>query len=241
MRRFVFLLAFTPIAAFAQVGDIKGSSSSNSGDEGKVGAIASTTSFFVDFFFNGLGEWQKERLGQEQVQPAITSLEFYTQAAVQPSRYYVVWPRVRANWGLFSTDFRINYLIEDDLDGYQHLSTSDWQVLQFNLIELKHITGRIGYGFMHENFSEGKTFGELGMMLNVRAADHHLEGGVEYRVAKDNVTGAVPRREINGQVQYRILARGRLQGYLTGGATFQRYYGSTDVWGFTSGVCLKVF
>lgn len=244
MRVICFLLIFVPFAALAQVGEIKKSSSANSASHGtgaESGGSSSGASFFFDIFFNGLGQWQKQRLQKESEQPSISSVEFYLQSAIQPSRYYVLWPRVRGNWGIFSTDFRINYLIEDDLDGYQHLSTSDWQIVQLNIIDSRYVTGRIGYGIMHENFSEGETFGEFGTMVFVHTPDHHVEGGLEYRVARDYATGAVPRRECSVQLQRRVLSHGRLQGYVTGGGTFQRYYGATDVWGFTAGICMKIF
>jgi hypothetical protein len=60
---------------------------------------------------NGLADWQQYKLKKSEVNPSLVSLDVITQVATQPSRYYLVNPRVRGNWGLFSSDFRVNYLL----------------------------------------------------------------------------------------------------------------------------------
>ncbi len=110
----------------------------------------------VDFFIL----WQQETLKKRETNRNITSVEVILQTALQPSTYYIVHPRVRANWGIFSTDFRMNYLIEEGVEGIGHIRTDDWQVVQLNIVTARNITLRVGGGILHENFGRGETFGE---------------------------------------------------------------------------------
>jgi hypothetical protein len=101
------------LIASAQVGDIKSASSNNAsrgGDRGGSGGSAFFFYFMADAI-NGLADWQQYKLKKREVNPSLVSLDVITQVATQPSRYYLVNPRVRGNWGLFSSDFRVNYLL----------------------------------------------------------------------------------------------------------------------------------
>ncbi len=64
--------------------------------------------YFMADAINGLADWQQYKLKKREVNPYLVSLDVITQVATQPSRYYLVNPRVRGNWGLFSSDFRVN-------------------------------------------------------------------------------------------------------------------------------------
>src|SRR5688572_10091824 len=74
-----------------------------------AGLMADVVVNFFTFTMGGVATWQKHRLDQKKDNPSIVSFDVILQGAVQPSTYYIVQPRVRANWGLFSTDFRLNY------------------------------------------------------------------------------------------------------------------------------------
>ncbi len=69
--------------------------------------------YFVDFAVRGLAAWQMSTLQHRGEVPNVLSLEVYGQAAIQPSTYYIFNPRVRGNWGIFLTDFRMNYMVEE--------------------------------------------------------------------------------------------------------------------------------
>ncbi|MBL7849559.1 MAG: hypothetical protein JNN04_01565, partial [Cyclobacteriaceae bacterium] len=95
-----------------------------------------------------LPHWQKYKLHPDNRQryPSMVSLDMYAQAGYK-DKAYMFWPRIRGNWGLFSTDFRANYLFEkDDTGGYKQLHTNDWQVLQLNITTSRLLTFRVGLG-----------------------------------------------------------------------------------------------
>jgi hypothetical protein len=187
----------------AQVTEIKSASEENASQGGSsYSSDSDDGGWAFDFLFDGIAEWQAFKLqdGKERY-PSMVSLEVYFQGAIKPSSYYIVWPRVRGNWGLFSSDFRMNYLIEEGVEGYQHIRTNDWQVLQLNLITSKFITLRAGTGFMQEAFNTKEIFSETAFLMNLHAPDQTKQIGFEYRFAKDWDTGANPRREFTIQYQ----------------------------------------
>lgn len=245
-------LLFTCIAllclseTYAQVDEIKSASKDNSSSKSKSGSGDSGDSdglgldvFF--FLFDGLGSLHTSKIRDRENYPSMISFDVGLQGAIKPSSYYILQPRIRGNWGLFSTDFRMNYLIEDDIEGLKHIRTNDWQVLQFNLITNRFFTFRIGTGFMHEAFADRRYFSETSFMLNIHAPDQSKVVGFEYRFAKDWDSGLNPRREFSIQYQHEIFQASSLHGYITLGGLFQRYYNSINVWGIQTGLVFRFF
>ncbi|HYG19325.1 MAG TPA: hypothetical protein VD816_10355 [Ohtaekwangia sp.] len=233
-------LVFSFIAQ-AQVDEIKRKSSEYSGKKGSGsssdGGGSGGSEFYIELVahsINGLVNVQQHTLKKKATNPTIISLDVFLQTAIQPSGYYIIHPRIRGNWGLFSTDFRFNYLIEEDPDGVKYLRTDDWQIIQLNLLTLKNFTFRLGAGVIHEQYSGGKTFTEWTAGLHVNSNRLHIGAMTEYR-------WSIPRDEWSGQVQYRILQAGKMNWYATGGIVFQRYYEAINVWGMQAGIMLKVF
>lgn len=245
MKFRLLLLAFVYSAAFSQVDEIKKKSSENAGKkEGSGGSSSSgggpNVFAFIDLF-RVVGTWQAYKLEKHEANPRIISLEVFTQAAVQPSNYYVINPRVRGNWGLFSTDFRYNWLIQQDVSGAKELSTFDWQILQLNLITTRSVIGRIGGGNYYENFGAHQSFFESTFGLSVFPENWPLAFNAEYRVANDFSTGAVPRREFGLNLERPVFSFGAWHGNATLGGQYQRYYESVSVWGIQAGLALRVY
>jgi hypothetical protein len=238
-----WILICLPVLCSAQVDEIKSASKSNGRSGGGDSGGGGGGGFFVfDLFLQVIPQWQATKLQNNRERyPAVVSLDVMMQGAVKPSAYYMLWPRVRGNWGLFSTDFRMNYLIEDDIDGYQHIRTNDWQVLQLNLVTSRFFTFRVGTGFMQEAFGDKRMFSETALLFYVHAPDQSNIVAFEYRFAKDWETGVNPRRELSAQYQHELFEAGALHGYLTAGVTYQRYYNSIEVWGFQGGIMFRLF
>jgi hypothetical protein len=238
-----FILAVQLLAASAQVGDIKSASSSNVGRGGDRGGSGSSAVFF--YFMadavTGLVDWQRHKLTKRELNPYLVSFDVVAQVAIQPSRYYLVNPRVRGNWGLFSTDFRVNYLLEETVSGTNDLSSIDWQIVQFNMITTRNVVGRIGGGFMKENFGGRKTFLESSIGAIIHTNSKSIGVSIEYRWAQDFESDIVARREFSAQFEKRLFSRGHWNTYLTLGAVYQRYYESISVWGLQGGLAFRVF
>lgn len=243
--RLIMLLLVVSQFTFAQVSDIKSASSGNAkstgGGDKRSDRGGAHGNFFFDFMINNIGNWQRHVLRRREVNPYVVSLDVVVQAAIQPSRYYLVNPRVRGNWGLFSTDFRFNYLLEESLTGNQDLGTFDWQILQLNFVNTRHVIARVGGGMLHENFGGRGTFFESTYGVFAQSANKKSGGTLEYRLAQDFTTSRVPRREVNASFERRIFSHGYWNGYLMIGGVWQRYYERTDVWGIQAGLALRVF
>ena len=236
------LLVVQLVGASAQVGEIKSTSSGNAGkatgDKGS-GSNAVLLYLFWDVL-NLLPEWQQYKLTKRPINPYLISLDIIAPVAIQPSQYYLFNPRIRGNWGLFSTDFRINYLIQETTSGTSDLSSLDWQILQLNILTTRNVIGRVGGGFMQENFGGRKSFFESSFGLFVQSNSKKIGASIEYRVAQDYDTGVNPRREFSAQFEKRLSSRGYWNSYLTVGGVYQRYYESISVWGIQAGIAFRI-
>lgn len=233
-----FMLFLLAGVALAQVDEIKSASSSRSSGETRGGGSSgSSGNFVIDFFFQFMFteviHAQQQKISRKHEIPSIISLDVMLQAAAQPSSYYIMHPRVRANWGLFSTDFRVNYILEEGIDGIKYLRTNEWQVLQLNLVTTKDVTVRVGGGVLYEAFEMKRSYPEWTGGVHIMPFGK-LGGVAEYRSAES-------RREVNAHVRYGFFEKRRLHGYLTAGAVYQRYYSQVDVWGMQAGVVLSLY
>jgi hypothetical protein len=239
IRLVVMLFVVTTLSiqnGYAQVGEIKSASSGKSSDSGSSGS--SGGSFMVDFFFQfmlgNMIQWQRASLDQRHDIPGTVSLEVMLQTAIQPSSYYIVHPRIRGNWGIFSTDYRMNFIVEETFDGIEYLQTNEWQVLQLNVINTRDFGLRIGGGFLQERFNDQNYYPEVTGAIHVRPSGKKLSGLAEYR-------NADARAEVNGHLRYSIFNRSHVRGFVTAGAVFQRYYQAVNVWGLQGGVAFSVY
>lgn len=234
--------------ACAQVDEIKRASSGNSRSGKSVTSYSESNNdthssgIFFDLFFGSIINGHSNKLSADRERyPSMVSLDIMLQGAVKPASYYILQPRIRANWGLFSTDFRMSYLIEDDVEGLKHIRTNDWQVLQLNLITSRFLTLRVGTGFMQEAFGDNRYFSETAVMLHVHAPDQSKLLGFEFRFAKDFESGLNPRREFNVHYQHQVFEASVLHGYISLGGLYQRYYNHIDVWGVQAGLVFRIF
>jgi hypothetical protein len=248
MKRYfslVVMMVLISSAAFSQVGDIKGASSANKSsgrsDRGRSGSNASLAYFFIDFTVRNIVPWQMNTLQKRGEVPNVLSLEVYGQASIQPSTYYVFNPRVRGNWGIFLTDFRMNYMIQEKIGKPEDLRTDDWQILGLNIINTRRVTARISTGIMHEAFGDGNIFSESAAGLSIMT-DNQRSGIIsEFRWARDYTTNTNPRLEGSIAFQRKLFDRGAIHMFATGGVQFQRYYNQINVWGLQGGLAFKLY
>ena len=232
----ILLISCTTItASYSQVERIKSESRKNS-DKFSDNAKESAGLFALDLFFSTLSD---DNGAPPNPRPKIHSLELMFQGGIQTSNYFMLWPRIRASAGFLATDFRMSYLIEDNIEGQKHIRTNDWQIIQYNLISRHHATFRIGTGIMHEAFEQQEVFNEWTFILGIHSPDQTRMGLFEYRVALDWETEAIPRREYNAQYQHKIFSLGPMAGNLSLGLTFQRYYSDVNVWAVQAGLVFR--
>lgn len=247
IRRLLIVILILPALAVAaqEVDAIKSaskssSSSSRSSDENNSSNGGGGILFDIITF---IPHWQSFKLHDDNKlrYPPTISLDGMFQGAFKPSDTYILWPRIRGNWGLFSTDFRVNYMVEKTDAGVTDLRTNDWQILQLNIITSRFITARIGFGTMVEAFGNRKEYTEGTLGFGIHAPDHSNAFFMEYREAFQSNADVTARIEFSANYQHQIFRTGALHGYVSAGVVYQKYYGTIDFWGLQAGVVFRVF
>jgi hypothetical protein len=233
----------SPLVALAQVDEIKEASarssrsaSDNSDGKSSGGGILSDVFLF-------LPHWQSYKLHPDNRQryPSMVSLETMIPGGYKTNDFFF-WPRIRGNWGLFSTDFRMNYIFEkDDAGGYKQLHTNDWQILQLNITTSRILLFRVGAGLMTEAFGNFNQYTELTLGFGIHAPDQSSMFYAEYRDAYKAGVDMKARIEFNAQYMHQIFRTGALKGYVTGGVVYQKYYSQIDFWAVQAGLAFRVF
>jgi hypothetical protein len=178
----------------------------------------------------GIVKFQKYQLEKRDDIPEVVSLELMPHFGYAEPSSSMLMPRIRGNWGLFSTDLRYTNMAEYTAsDGVDFYNTLDWQILEFNVIITEPVIFRFGGGIMYEYYSSS-AFLEYLLGLDANWMEHQYLATGEFRIAKDYSTGATPRLETNLRFNYRILKTQHLNGYAMLGGMYQNYYNSVDVW-----------
>lgn len=225
----VFFYFFLLNTLQAQVSDIKISAeqNANNNDSDNNNAVAASVIWDIAWqLFAWAPELQVQQLSRKELFPEIISLELMPHVGfgLSPTGNFLLTPRIRGNWGLFSGEVRYTQLAE--VGTY---STLDWQVL-FNVVNQREATLRLGSGIMSE-FHTKNLFVEHFFGLDVRwTRDKRLSSNFEFRFTPDYGRSEMVRLEGNVRLNYRIFDWGRLEGFWTVGAIFQKYYRDTNIW-----------
>lgn len=241
LKTLPILLAF-PFVTYAQTDEIKQKSKEHSKDNyaqdqsHRSYSSGNNVGILLNLFFQiPFGEWQRQKLQKREYNREITSLEILLQGATNPLDYYYLFtPRIRANWGLLSTDFRVSHLIQDDFGEITDLRTDDWQIVLLNLVTTRNIIFRAGGGILHEAFGENNIYSEWTAALQLNSTNHRIGGTAEFRVSE-------PRWEWSAHVRYKLFDKGILHGFATGGLIYQRYYQSINIVGMQAGIVFKLY
>jgi hypothetical protein len=254
MKKIFFISAIYILVSnsvFPQVGGIKSGSNNNSstpkiGSESKggVGCLADACafgcssgcySFILQDIIMGCVKYHEEILDKRHDIPEVFSLELMPQFGYATPSSSLLIPRIRGNWGLFSTDFRYSNMTDFGTPGkIDFYSTIDWQILELNVVVTKPIIVRLGTGMMYEYYSS-RSFIEhfIGIDANLNKQKDVINA--EFRIAKDYYTGETPRMEGNLRFNHRILQANHIDAYAMAGAILQQYYSSTNVWTMQTG------
>lgn len=221
-------------SVWAQVGEIKEKAGqSQSGDGFNGGGWDFAFELFIDFFL-WMPQYQRKQLSRKEAFPEIISIDLLPHIGIGENRAFLFIPRVRGNWGLFSTDFRYSNLASDGT-----FKTYDWQILQFNFVNEPGVTFRLGTGFMYEEFTE-TMYNENTVGLDLRWKDNKISNNSEFRIAHNFNNGDTPRWELGTRLNYKIIDLGRFDGYITAGVMFQKYYKEVNVWSGVTGLSFNL-
>lgn len=128
----------------------------------------------------------------------------------------LIQPQIRGNWGLFSTQVRYNRIF----DNTGVLSTLDWQILQFNVINHEAVRWVVGLGLSKE-IEIDQTHFEGSSSLTVFLADRVWAPTIEYRFSGNGS----PRQEFSAMVDYRPNNQKSIFNTFSAGFLHQNWYG----------------
>ncbi|MBL7849560.1 MAG: hypothetical protein JNN04_01570 [Cyclobacteriaceae bacterium] len=240
----IWILAAIPLVAHSQVNRIKSASKAyGSSEKSGRGFFGSSLDFLLYAPRHEYKEVQTYREPDSTFNDRCAlkfSVETLGDVGVKTGGGYIFWPRVRANFGIFSTDYRVNYMVEKEASGAKTtLRTNDWQMLHLNIFSTSLIDLRVGGGIMYEIFGDHYQYPEFTAGLGIHAPDLSRIFYLEYRNATD--AGNSIRREWSATYQLMFFHLAQLHGYIGLGLTYQQYYGSIDILTLQAGLAFRIF
>ena len=189
----------------------------------------------LEFVFIGIYQLQKETLSNAKSNPKLVSFESINKiGAFAPENGLLLAPHLRGNWGIISTDFRLQSI--HDKTGT--LTTQDWQVIRFNLpIEIVKISYGLGVSHLREY---SHSYFEQTIRGEVRFTEQKGTIGLEYRVAK-NDSETTFRKETNAFVDYELIRKGKFQLSPSIMISRQHYFNTTKQFYVGVGLNIRFF
>lgn len=231
---------------YAQNDEIKKRSRENQGGGGSddgcaAGCLADGCLFLIDYapeIAELLVSANKAVLEKEPEIPRLRSIELSAMGGFFSSNNTIIIPRLRLNYGLFTTDFRMYKSLEAHLDRSSNITTLDWQVLMLNVVPLKPVNLRIGSGFIFEDYS-GDFFNEHTANLDIYPTDR-LKLNAEYRIAPDYRTGMIVRQEFDAGVYFAFFKKKDFKIYGFANYFYADFYEGIIMDTFTLGISLNL-
>lgn len=174
---------------------------------------------------------QESMLEKEADVPEMTSLEYVADANISGKGGFEFRPRLRGNWGLFSTDARFYTLAVRNTEGrYEQLSYFDWQPVMINLAARRNFKWRIGTGVSHEYFT-GNNYSEHTTQFELMPVEK-LIAKAEGRWAEDYSTKTVVRKEANFSLEYLLKEEKHYAIFTGANASYNNLYETNPFWVF---------
>jgi hypothetical protein len=192
----------------------------------------------VSAIFKGIGHLtfaaQKSTLKKRNEIPDIVSLS--TGLDFQSNFYSQTFnPKIRGNWGLFSTDFQYTSL--HDHSG--SLNSVDWQVLILS-IPIKIL--KVNYGIGFTSLLEPKTtYFESSVGIKLSLNKYKLNLNTNYRWTTQKLNSNRYRQVFNFTADYQIWSNGNIHLSPLVGVNYQEYFSKHTYLLYTLGVRFRVY
>jgi len=165
--------------------------------------------------------------------PAALSLEIMPHAAygvyfadASNNTYVNFLPRIRGNWGIFSTDLRLNYLATYKDYKADVFKTLEWNILMLNIMPDDNFKLSFGGGLLYEYYTKS-SYNELfvGADFNLNNRKHIIS--LEGRLATNYEFTVFVETTLRANT--RFINMGSLKGYVSYGIVYQNYYEAVDL------------
>ncbi len=163
--------------------------------------------------------------------------EFRAQSAVR-TEYGILLPRAQSGYGVFSTDLRMNQIIEVGNSFVSTYRTWDWQVLKARIIDWKHCSFSLGGGMVFEQYNNN-IFGEATAEFAFNFFKGRLYIPLEGRMAINE--GIVIRTEMSAIGNWLIHGGAHNSIFFSAGYAQQNYFQEVRTNGIVLGIHCKFF
>lgn len=163
--------------------------------------------------------------------------EFRAQGAVR-TEYGVLLPRAQAGYGVFSTDLRMNQIIELGNSFIATYRTWDWQVLKARIFDWEHCSFSMGGGMLFEQYNN-EIFGEFTGEVALNYLDGRLYIPCEARIALEE--DVIIRTELSASANWLIHGGRHESIFFSLGYAHQNYFQEVKVNGVLLGIHCKFF
>lgn len=214
-------------------------SNTNCNNSNAISNVFGTFNLF-GYLIQGVVFVQKEALNARKVHPEIVSLEgSFTSGYYKNFNTVLFTPRIQANWGLFSTEFREQRLI----DATSTLNTYDWQVLKLN-IPMHPLTLYGGLGFTNVPIYKLAYF-EYSFGARLRFLKEKFLSEASYRSTEIS-TGGKFRQEYKFTLDYEVTSykvKNKTQFRISPmlGFVYQKYFDRINQYYIVGGVTFRLY
>lgn len=251
----IFFIALPKPILKSQIGDIKDLASGAA--EIFSGCSASDISAGCNTF-NGcwnagyviidfLADHHRDILDMRNFNPCFVSLEVdagfssafhYSDLDNMWYQYANMLPHIRGNLGIFSTDFRFNFLAEYN-NGLPN-SFKTWDLLFIlNMVPDDAFRISLGSGMYYEVYTE-KLYHEHYFQVQLGLFQNRDFIDFDTRIAPDYSTNLVPFMETALRYKFRFINFDHVYAWLSLGAVYQNYYQEHGIIGGNAGLILNI-
>ncbi|MFN0049185.1 MAG: hypothetical protein ACKVOU_08695 [Cytophagales bacterium] len=199
----------------------------------------------VESSLNSFIKHQEFLVQSKVVNPRIVSFEVFAIGAIPflysndsvGNQYFprsiLSIPKIRATWGMLSTELRVSNLYQF---GVGHYETTDWQILMINFFSKREFYLRVGSGFMFEKLSNTFYF-EHSLSSDILLSTR-LSGTFDFRFSHDTETAIFPRLESGIRINYTFLESKYADLSYNFGFLYQNYYQTERLYLVQTGIGL---
>ncbi len=174
---------------------------------------------------------QTDMLEKKDSVPEMVSVETSFDANISKNAGFLFRPRLRANWGLFSTEARFyNLIARDSAGAYGRFAYFDWQPLMVNFFAKKAFKFRAGTGLSYEYFTKN-TYNEHTLQVEI-APVRNFVMKAEGRWTIDYKTMMYVRQEAILELDYQIKTRKHWAFFVGFNASYNNLYQHNEFWTF---------
>lgn len=197
------------------------------------------------FFFGFLVEHHEEIMDFKDENSSLLSLELdgsfaysfhYTQGDY--FKYIDYLPRVRANLGVVSFDYRGNFLNEYENDTVKSFNSSEFLMI-LNFVPENFLRFSIGGGLYYEEFKDVYYMDHYaGVRFGINNNKDFLD--IDFRLVSSYENDAYPFLDLSLCYNTKLIDFEHFSAYISLGGVYQNYYSAHDIWGARGGLLLSI-